>query len=348
MHPERPQVNDENQGGLTKGYSHREVEARWYPFWRERGYFHGDENDSTRPPFSIVLPPPNVTGSLHLGHALTATLQDVLARWKRMSGFNVLWLPGTDHAGIATQMIVEKELQRTEGKSRHDLGRAEFLRRVWAWKEKYGSRIGEQHEALGASLDWVRERFTMDEGLSRAVREVFVRLHEEGLVYRERKLINWCPDCRTALSDLEVTYEEAHAGELWSFAYPLSDGSGEIVVATTRPETMLGDTAVAVHPEDERYRAMVGKNVRHPITGREFPVIADAILVDPKFGTGAVKVTPAHDVNDFEVGKRHGLEMLTVIGLDGRMNESAGPVAGLDRFAARRKVKELLAEKGLD
>jgi valyl-tRNA synthetase len=265
-----------------------------------------------------------------------------------MSGFNTLWLPGTDHAGIATQMIVEKELKKTEKVSRHDLGREEFLKRVWAWKERYGSTIGKQHQALGASLDWERERFTMDEGLSRAVREVFVRLHEEGLIYREKKLINWCPDCRTALSDLEVEHEEAHAGELWSFAYPLADGSGEIVVATTRPETMLGDTAVAVHPEDERYRAMVGRNVRHPLTGREFPIIADAILVDPKFGTGAVKVTPAHDFNDFETGKRHGLPQLTVIGLDGKMNADAGPVAGLDRFEARKRVKELIAERGLD
>ncbi len=341
-------MNDENRSELAKGYEHREVEARWYPFWKERGYFHGDEHDRTRPPFSIVLPPPNVTGSLHLGHALTATLQDVLIRWKKMSGFNTLWLPGTDHAGIATQMIVEKELKKTEKKSRHDLGRAAFLERVWAWKEKYGSRIGEQHQALGAALDWERERFTMDEGLSRAVREVFVRLHEEGLIYREKKLINWCPDCHTALSDLEVEHEEAHAGELWSFAYPLADGTGEIVVATTRPETMLGDTAVAVHPDDERYRAMVGKNVRHPLTGRELPIIADAILVDPKFGTGAVKVTPAHDFNDFETGKRHGLEQLTVIDLSGRMNAAAGPVAGLDRFEARKRVKELLAEQGLD
>jgi valyl-tRNA synthetase len=338
----------ESRTELSKGYEHRDVEARWYRVWKERGYFHGDERDHTRPPFSIVLPPPNVTGSLHLGHALTATLQDVLTRWKRMSGFNALWLPGTDHAGIATQMIVEKEIQRTEHKTRHDLGRAEFLNRVWAWKEKFGSRIGEQHEALGASLDWARERFTMDEGLSRAVREVFVRLHEEGLVYRERKLINWCPRCRTALSDLEVTHEEAHQGELWSFAYPLSDGSGEVVVATTRPETMLGDTAVAVHPDDERYRGIVGKKVVHPLLNREIPVIADAVLVDPAFGTGAVKVTPAHDFNDFEVGRRHGLEMLSVIGPDGRMTAEAGPVAGLDRFEARKRVKQLLAEQGLD
>jgi valyl-tRNA synthetase len=333
---------------LPPGYDHRDVEARWYRTWKERGYFRADERDRSRPAFSIVLPPPNVTGSLHLGHALTATLQDVLTRWKRMSGFNALWLPGTDHAGIATQMIVEKELRKTEKTSRHDLGRAEFLKRVWSWKEKYGSRIGEQHQALGASLDWERERFTMDEGLSRAVREVFVRLHEEGLIYREKKLINWCPDCRTALSDLEVDHEDAHQGELWSFAYPLADGSGEIVVATTRPETMLGDTAVAVHPEDERYRGLVGKKVRHPILEREIPIVADAILVDPKFGTGAVKVTPAHDFNDFEVGRRHGLPMITVIGFDGRMTGEAGPFAGLDRFEARKQVKALLAEKGLD
>ena len=342
------ETSNENRTELTKGYEHKDVEARWYPFWKARGYFHGDEHDHTRPPFSIVLPPPNVTGSLHLGHALTATLQDVLIRWKRLSGYNTLWLPGTDHAGIATQMVVEKELKKTEKKSRHDLGRTEFLKRVWSWKEKYGSRIGQQHEALGASLDWERERFTMDEGLSRAVREVFVRLHEEGLIYREKKLINWCPDCRTALSDLEVEHEEGHAGELWSFAYPLADGTGEIVVATTRPETMLGDTAVAVHPEDDRYRGLLGKKVRHPITGREFPIVADAILVDPTFGTGAVKVTPAHDFNDFEVGKRHGLEQLTVIGLDGKMNAAAGPLAGLDRFEARKEVKRLLAEQGLE
>ncbi len=333
---------------LSKAYDHHEVEPRWYRTWLERGYFHADAGDRSRPAFSIVLPPPNVTGSLHLGHALTATIQDVLIRWKRMSGFNVLWLPGTDHAGIATQMVVEKELQRTEKRSRHDLGREEFLRRVWAWKEQYGSRIGVQHQALGASLDWQRERFTMDEGLSRAVREVFVRLWEEGLVYRAKKLINWCPRCHTALSDLEVNHEENHPGELWSFAYPLADGSGEIVVATTRPETMLGDTAVAVHPEDARWKGVIGRNVRHPVTGREFPVVGDAILVDPAFGTGAVKVTPAHDFNDFEVAQRHALPLLSVIGPDGRMTAEAGPFAGMDRFEARKAVKAALAEKGLD
>jgi valyl-tRNA synthetase len=342
--------NTETKGpaGLSKAYDHRDVEPRWYRQWMARGLFHPDATDRSRPAFSIVLPPPNVTGSLHLGHALTATIQDILVRWKRMSGFNTLWLPGTDHAGIATQMIVEKEIQKAEKKSRHDLGRAEFLKRVWAWKEKYGSRIGVQHQALGASLDWQRERFTMDEGLSRAVREVFVRLWEEGLVYRAQRLINWCPRCHTALSDLEVNHEENHAGELWSFAYPLADGSGEIVVATTRPETMLGDTAVAVHPEDARHAGLVGRKVRHPLLQREFPVVADAILVDPKFGTGAVKVTPAHDFNDFDVGQRHGLPMITVIGLDGRMTEAAGPFAGQDRFEARKRVKEAVAALGLE
>ena len=340
-------MSEANEPQLPKAYDHHQVESRWYPVWRERGYFHADEKDRTRPAFSIVLPPPNVTGSLHLGHALTATLQDVLVRWKRMSGYNALWLPGTDHAGIATQMVVEKELQRAEKKSRHDVGRAEFLKRVWAWKEQYGSRIGVQHAALGASLDWDRERFTMDEGLSRAVREVFVRLWEEGLIYRAKRLINWCPRCHTALSDLEVAYEENHAGELYSFAYPLADGTGEIVVATTRPETMLGDTAVAVHPDDDRYRALVGKKVAHPLLERQFPIVADAVLVDPKFGTGAVKVTPAHDFNDFEVGQRHGLPMISVIGPDGRMTAEAGPFAGLDRFEARKKVKAALEEKGL-
>ena len=342
----------ENTGTLAKAYEHADVEGRWYRVWKERGYFHADENDRSKPPFSIVLPPPNVTGSLHLGHALTATLQDILTRWKKMSGFNTLWLPGTDHAGIATQMVVERELQKTEKKSRHDLGRAKFLERVWEWKGRYGSRIGVQHEAMGAALDWERERFTMDETSSRAVREVFVRLHEEGLIYREQKLINWCPRCHTALSDLEVTHEENHPGELWSFAYPLAapvpGGPTEIVVATTRPETMLGDTAVAVHPEDERYRALLGKKVRHPLLDREIPIIGDAILVDPQFGTGAVKVTPAHDFNDFEVGQRHKLEMITVIGLDGKMTAAAGPLAGMDRFEARKEVKRLLAEKELE
>jgi len=335
-----------DRASLPKAYEPSEVESRWYSFWKERGYFAA-QDVSDKPPYCIVIPPPNITGSLHMGHAVFVTLQDILIRWKRMSGYNALWLPGTDHAGIATQMIVERELVAKEGLSRHDLGREKFLERVWAWKAKYGSRITEQFQVLGASLDWARERFTLDEGLSRAVREAFVRLWEEGLIYRANRLINWCPKDRTALSDLEVDHEEGAQGELFEFAYPLSDGSGEIVVATTRPETMLGDTAVAVHPDDERYRHLIGKTVRHPFTGEEIPIVADAILVDPEFGTGAVKITPAHDFNDFEVGKRHGLPMKNVLNPDGTLNEAAGRFAGMDRFEARKAVKEELGKLGL-
>src|SRR5438128_9643208 len=332
---------------LDKGYEPSRVEARWAREWEERGYFHAaDESD--KPPYCILLPPRDVTGSLHLGHALTATIEDALIRWKRMSGFNALWMPGIDHAGIATQMVVERELQKTEKKSRHDLGREEFVRRVWQWKEEYGNRIAQQHRALGASLDWQRERFTMDEQSSRAVREAFVRLHEKGLLYRAERLIHWCVKDRTALSDLEVDHEEGVKGELYKFAYPLADGSGEIVVATTRPETMLGDTAVAVHPDDPRYKAMIGKNVRHPITGRELPVIADAELVDPKFGTGAVKVTPAHSFEDFESGKRHWLPLINILNLDGTLNENAGRFQGQDRIAVRPAIKAALRELGLE
>ncbi len=336
----------ESKTELPKGYEPADVEKRWYGHWMERGYFRAAD-ESEKPPFSIVMPPPNVTGSLHMGHAVFVTLQDILTRWKRMSGFNALWLPGVDHAGIATQMIVEKELQKTEGISRHELGREKFVERIWEWKERYGSRITEQLEVLGASPDWERERFTLDEGLSKTVREVFVRLYEEGLIYRANRLINWCPKDHTALSDLEVDHEEGAKGELFEFAYRLSDGSGEIVVATTRPETMLGDTAVAVHPDDERYKALIGKTVKHPFTDREIPIIADAILVDPAFGTGAVKITPAHDFNDFEVGKRHGLESINILTPDGRLNDRGGPFAGLDRFEARVAVKERLEELGL-
>jgi valyl-tRNA synthetase len=331
---------------LAPQYNPRETERALYDWWREQGCFRADDR-SDKPPFCILMPPPNVTGSLHIGHALGTTLQDVLIRWKRMSGHNALWIPGTDHAGIATQMIVERELRTTEGVSRHDLGRDEFLRRVWQWREKSGDRILEQMQVLGASPDWDRLFFTMDEERSAAVREVFVRLHEDGLIYRAARLINWCPQDRTALSDLEVEHEEGAQGELWQFAYPLSDGSGEVVVATTRPETMLGDTAIAVHPEDERYRALVGRTVRHPFLDREIPIVADGILVDPEFGSGAVKITPAHDFNDFEVGKRHGLEMISILNPDGTLNEQAGPFAGMDRFEARRAVKARLAELGL-
>ncbi|NVJ20570.1 valine--tRNA ligase [Myxococcus sp. AM011] len=330
---------------LSKAYEPTEVEARLYALWLERGYFRAAAT-SDKPAFSIVLPPPNVTGSLHIGHALTATIQDILTRWKRMSGFNALWLPGTDHAGIATQMVVEKELKKTEGKSRHDLGREAFLKRVWEWKGKYGARIGEQHRFLGASLDWSRERFTMDDQSSAAVREVFVRLYEEGLMYRAQKLINWCPSCRTALSDLEVEHEEKN-GSIWHIRYPIKDSERTLTVATTRPETMLGDTAVAIHPEDERYLGLAGQLVVLPLTGREIPIIADAELVDPKFGTGVVKVTPAHDFNDYQTGLRHKLPMVSILDEAARMTKDTGKYAGMDRFEARKAVLADLQEQGL-
>ncbi len=331
---------------LAPQYDPRETEASLYQWWLELGLFRADA-ESDKPPFTILMPPPNVTGSLHLGHALGVTLQDTLIRWKRMSGFNALWIPGTDHAGIATQMVVERDLRATEGLTRHDLGRDEFLRRVWAWKETYGNRIIEQIQVLGASPDWDRTFFTMDPALSEAVVEVFVQLHEQGLIYRADRLINWCPEDRTALSDLEVEHEENARGELFEFAYPLANSEGEIVVATTRPETMLGDTAIAVHPDDPRYHALIGEQVHHPILDRTIPIIADAELVDPEFGTGAVKITPAHDFNDFAVGVRHELPSINILNPDGTLNDEGGPFAGMDRFAARTAVKERLAELGL-
>ena len=332
---------------LDKGYDPGKVEEKWYKYWEANKYFRADEK-SDKPSFCIVYPPTNVTGTLHMGHALTVAIQDTIIRWRRMLGDNTLWLPGTDHAGIATQMVVERDLKIKEGKTRHELGREEFLRRVWQWKEEKGDRISEQLRVLGASLDWDRERFTMDEGCSRAVIEVFVRLYEQGLIYRADRLINWCPDCQTALSDLEVDHQENAESELWSFAYPLSDASGEIVVATTRPETMLGDTAVAVHPDDERYKGLIGRNVKHPLLGYEFAIIADAELVDPEFGTGAVKVTPSHDPNDFETGLRHDLRFINILNPDGTLNDHCGPFEGMDILKARKAVKEAIAEKGLD
>ncbi|MFA5353367.1 MAG: valine--tRNA ligase [Thermodesulfovibrionales bacterium] len=330
---------------LKKNYSPEEIEDRWYAFWEENGYFKPDFQ-AGKEAFSIVIPPPNVTGSLHMGHALNATIQDILARWKRMSGHKVLWLPGTDHAGIATQNVVEREIAK-EGLDRHKMGREAFIEKVWTWKAEYGGRIFHQLRKIGASCDWSRERFTLDEGLSRAVREVFVRLFDEGLIYRDGRLINWCPRCHTALSDLEVEYEDME-GKLYSLRYPLADGSGHhIVVATTRPETMLGDTAVAVHPEDERYRELIGKNLDLPLTGRQIPIIADE-QVDPQFGTGAVKVTPAHDFNDEAMGKRHGLPFIRVISEEGTMSPEAGErYAGLDRYKCRKRVIEDLTELGL-
>lgn len=328
---------------LPTRFEPSQFEGKWYAAWERSGAFT-PQLPSDKPPFVILIPPPNVTGKLHIGHALQFTLQDVMIRFKRMDGYNALWLPGTDHAGIATQVMVERELAK-EGLSRHQLGREKFLERMWAWKERYASNISSQAKALGASCDWTRERFTLDPMLSRAVIHAFVRLYQEGLIYRAHRLINWCPRCLTALSDLEVVHKEIDGG-LWDFAYPV-EGGGEIVVSTTRPETMLGDTAVAVHPEDERYRHLIGRFVLHPFLPRRIPIIADAQLVDPSFGTGAVKVTPAHDPNDFAVGERHQLAKINILTEDGRINEQGGRFAGLDRFAARKAVLQALGETGL-
>ncbi len=328
---------------LGKTFDPKSAEEKWLQRWIELGYFKADPaRDGAA--FSIVIPPPNVTGQLHLGHALDNTLQDIIVRTRRMQGYNTLWVPGTDHAGIATQNAVEKDLAR-EGKSRHELGREQFVERVWEWRRTYGGRILHQLRRLGASCDWSRERFTLDPGLSRAVTEVFVRLYREGLIYPDRRLINWCPRCETALSDLEVEHRETR-GSLFYVSYPFAEGPGSITVATTRPETMFGDTAVAVNPGDQRFAALVGKRLGLPLTGREIPIIADA-AVDPAFGTGAVKITPAHDFNDFEIGRRHGLPQVSVMDARARMNENAGPCCGLDREACRRRVLADLESQGL-
>ncbi|MEA2627205.1 MAG: valyl-tRNA synthetase [Candidatus Binatota bacterium] len=328
---------------LPKAYDPSAVEEKWYRVWRERGYFGADEKRPGRT-FSMVIPPPNITGSLHMGHALNNTIQDVLCRYHRMLGDVTLWIPGTDHAGIATQNVVERQLA-AEGTDRRALGREKFVERVWSWRKESGSTITRQLARLGVSCDWTRERFTMDEGLSRAVREVFVTLFEEGLVYRDRYLINWCPRCRTALSDLEVEHEEID-GKLYHLRYRFAEGAGEIVVATTRPETLLGDTAVAVHPDDERYRDAIGREVILPALGRRIPVIGDS-GVSREFGTGAVKVTPAHDPNDFEMGRRHGLPMISVMDEEARMTSEAGPYAGLDRYECRARLVADLEAQGL-
>jgi len=330
---------------LDQPYDPALVEPRWYSYWETHGVFAAsDDPADTRPVYVVPMPPPNVTGSLHMGHAQRCTLEDTLVRWHRMRGYNALWQPGTDHAGIATQLVVERMLAK-EGKTRHDLGREAFVARIWQWRRDTGDRILLQQRILGASPDWSRSKFTMDADLSRAVTEAFVRLYEQGLMYRATRLINWCPECRTSLSDLEVENEEGANGELFEFAYEV-EGGGEIVVATTRPETMLGDTAVAVHPDDPRYTSFHGKRVKHPFGGRTFPIVTDAILVDPKFGTGAVKVTPAHDFNDFATGKRHGLDEINILNLDGTINAAGGQFAGLDRKEARRAVKKKLTELG--
>jgi len=329
---------------LAKGYEPHDVEKKWYQTWQEKGYFHAAAT-SDKKPYSIVIPPPNVTGALHMGHALNNTLQDILCRWKRMQGHNVLWMPGTDHAGIATQNVVERQLA-AEKKDRHDLGREAFIERVWKWKAESGGQIIGQLKRLGASCDWERERFTMDEGLSKAVRTVFVKLYNDGLIYRDNRLINWCPRCHTALSDIEVEHEDKK-GHLWHIRYPVvGEPSRFMVVATTRPETMLGDAAVAVHPEDERYQSLVGKKVILPLINREIPIIADE-YVDREFGTGVVKITPAHDFNDFEVGLRHSLDKINVLDESGIINSAGHQYEGLDRFAARTRIVAELEEAGL-
>jgi valyl-tRNA synthetase len=328
---------------LDKSYDPHQVEEKWYQYWVEHSYFRADE-DSERKAYSIVIPPPNVTGVLHIGHALNNTLQDILIRFKRMEGYNVLWMPGTDHAGIATQNVVEKQLLE-EGLDRHDLGREKFIERVWRWKEQSGGTIISQLKKLGASCDWSRERFTMDEGLSEAVKEVFIRLYQEGLIYRSHYIINWCPRCQTALSDLEVEYQEI-LGKLYHLKYPFKECDRFVVLATTRPETVMGDTAVAVNPEDSRYQDVIGKIVILPVIGREIPIIADP-YVDIEFGTGALKITPAHDFNDFEIGLSHGLKQVKVIDEEGRMNENAGSYQGMDRFECRKRIVEDFERDGV-
>ncbi|WP_050698514.1 valine--tRNA ligase [Anaeromassilibacillus senegalensis] len=327
---------------LAKTYDPQEVEDRIYDFWLNGGYFHA-EVDPDKKPYTIVIPPPNITGQLHMGHAMDETLQDILIRWRRMQGYSALWLPGTDHASIATEAKIV-EAMRQEGISKDDLGREKFLERAWAWKEKYGGRIVEQLKKLGSSCDWERERFTMDEGCNEAVREVFVRLYEKGLIYRGERIINWCPHCKTSISDAEVEFAERD-GNFWHLRYPLKDGSGYVELATTRPETMLGDTAVAVHPDDERYKALIGKTLILPLVNREIPVVADT-YVEQDFGTGVVKITPAHDPNDFEVGLRHQLEIINVMNDDGSINENGGKYAGLSGLDARKQIVKDLEEQG--
>ena len=341
---------------LDKTYDPKTVEERWSQIWNERGYFHASPTHPGQP-YSIVIPPPNVTGSLHVGHALNHSIQDILIRWRRMQGRNVLWLPGTDHAGIATQNVVEKQLM-TEGLSRESLGRERFIERVWQWKTASGDTIIRQQKRLGESCDWDRLRFTMDEGLSKAVLEVFVRLYEDKLIYRGERLINWCPRCMTALSDIEVEHEEVK-GKLYSIDYPLAqDPTIRLTVATTRPETMFGDTAVAVHPDDPRYNRLIGQRVRLPLTHRLIPIVGDAILVDLEFGTGVVKITPAHDFNDFEAGERHGLPRLAIFDHQALLDPQGLKIAGVDQavieavailpaIKARPKIEQLLKDRTL-
>jgi len=333
----------QEQSSIAKTYDPKQVEDRLYKEWMDKGYFHADI-DHNKTPFTIVIPPPNITGQLHMGHALDNTLQDILIRWKRMQGYCTLWLPGTDHASIATEAKIVEAMAK-EGLTKEMIGREKFLERAWEWKRVYGGRIVEQLKKLGSSCDWDRERFTMDEGLSEAVKEVFIRLYKKGLIYRGERIINWCPKCNTSISDAEVEYEEKE-GSFWHIKYPVKDGDEYIVIATTRPETMLGDTAVAVHPEDERYKHLVGKTVILPLVNREIPIIADE-YVEKEFGTGAVKITPAHDPNDFEIGLRHNLEQIRIMNDDATMNENAGRYQGMDRYEARKQIVEDLKNLGL-
>ena len=329
---------------LAKTYNPKDFEDRIYQMWEENGAFKA-EVDPDKKPFTIVMPPPNITGQLHMGHALDQTLQDVLTRWKRMQGYSALWLPGSDHASIATEVKVVEKIREEEGKEKEDLGREEFLNRAWAWKDEYGGRITRQCRKLGDSCDWSRERFTMDEGCNKAVRHFFVQLYNKGLIYRGNRLINWCPQCGTSLSDAEVEHEDKN-GLYWYFRYPAAEeGAEDMIVATSRPETMFGDVAIAVHPDDERYKDMVGKKVILPLVGKEIPIIADP-YPDPEKGTGAVKITPAHDPNDFEVGQRAGLESPSCINLDATMNDLAGKYEGMDRYACRKQWVKDLDEAG--
>ncbi|HCO18682.1 MAG TPA: valine--tRNA ligase, partial [Tissierellales bacterium] len=327
---------------LPKNYDPKEFEDRLYKFWNDNGYFT-PEIDKNKKPYTIMMPPPNVTGSLHMGHALNNTIQDVLIRWKRMEGYSALWLPGTDHASISTEAKVVEKI-KSEGKSKEELGREGFLKEAWAWTDIYGGTIKNQLKKLGVSCDWSRDRFTLDEMLSNAVEEVFVRLYDKGLIYRGDRIINWCPSCHTAISDAEVDHEDAH-GYLWHVKYPIKNSDQFITIATTRPETILGDLAVAVHPDDDRYSHLVGKTALVPIINREIPVIADP-YVEMEFGTGALKITPSHDPNDFEVGERHGLGQCVVINEDGFMNSNAAEFEGLERFEARKTVAKALEERG--
>ena len=328
---------------LAKTYDPKDIEDRLYQKWMDNKYFSA-EVDKSKEPFTIVIPPPNITGQLHMGHALDNTMQDIIIRFKRMQGYNALWQPGTDHASIATEVKIIEQLKE-EGTTKEDLGRDKFLERAWEWKDEYGGIIIDQLKKLGSSCDWDRERFTMDEGNNKAVTKVFINLYNEGYIYKGSKIINWCPVCETSISDAEVEHEE-YAGHFWHIKYPIAGEDGFVEIATTRPETMLGDTAVAVHPDDERYKHLIGKNIILPLVNKEIAVVADE-YVDKEFGTGVVKITPAHDPNDFEVGQRHNLEEINIMNDDATINDNGGKYAGMDRYQARKEIVKDLEEQGL-